>query len=128
MMAGKLPRPSKPREQLRRRNAPEQWTILPAAGCSLLRPEVAGRSAVEAGGGSLGSSMAGAAGGVLAQAIEPDVVARYVSLRYAKPELAALSRMEAELGLTPAALARLRLTVEEPTPAGPPRSVRSPAR
>ena len=43
MMAGKLPRPSKPREQLRRRNAPEQWTILPAGGCSMACAGLAGR-------------------------------------------------------------------------------------
>jgi hypothetical protein len=48
------------------------------------------------------------------QGVDPSVIARYVSLRFASPALATLSRLEAELGLTPATMARLRLTVEEP--------------
>jgi hypothetical protein len=48
------------------------------------------------------------------QKIEAFVVARYVRLALAKPEHAAVSRLEADLGLTPAALLRMRLTVEHP--------------
>jgi len=48
------------------------------------------------------------------QWIEPMIVARYVRLALSKPEHASVSRLESELGLTPAALQRLRLVVEEP--------------
>jgi hypothetical protein len=48
------------------------------------------------------------------QSIEPSIVARYVSLRFARPQLAVLSRLEGELGLTPASLLRMRLMVEVP--------------
>jgi hypothetical protein len=48
------------------------------------------------------------------QRLEPSIVARYVSLRFAKPALAVLSRLEGELGLTPASLLRMRLVVERP--------------
>jgi hypothetical protein len=50
------------------------------------------------------------------QRIEPSVVARYVTLASEKPESPAVSRLEAELGLTPAAMLRLRLIVEKPEP------------
>lgn len=50
------------------------------------------------------------------QRIEPDIVARYVELRFAKPALAVVARMEGELGLTPASLLRMRLVVEAPEP------------
>ena len=48
------------------------------------------------------------------QQIEPFVVGRYVSLAVSKPAHAAVSRLEADLGLTPAALLRMRLMVEHP--------------
>ena len=48
------------------------------------------------------------------QRVDPSVVARYVELRFSHPALAVLSRIEAELGLTPASLMRLRLIVEAP--------------
>jgi hypothetical protein len=48
------------------------------------------------------------------QQIEPFIVARYVSLAVSKPAHAAVSRLEADLGLTPAALLRMRLMVEQP--------------
>jgi hypothetical protein len=50
------------------------------------------------------------------QRIEPSIVARYVTLAQAKPESPAVSKLEAELGLTPAALLRMRLVVEQPEP------------
>src|SRR6058998_2486396 len=37
-MAARLPKPRKPAEQPRRRNRPEEWTVLPADGCSLPAP------------------------------------------------------------------------------------------
>jgi hypothetical protein len=50
------------------------------------------------------------------QQIEPFVVARYVKLATSKPAHAAVSRLEADLGLTPAALLRMRLMVEQAEP------------
>jgi len=50
------------------------------------------------------------------QRIEPTVVARYVSLAISKPALATLSRLESDLGLTPAGMLRMRLVVEHPEP------------
>jgi hypothetical protein len=37
-MTTRLPKPRKPSEQLRRRNRPEEWTVLPAEGCDLPAP------------------------------------------------------------------------------------------
>jgi hypothetical protein len=48
--------------------------------------------------------------------VEPSVVARYVRLAVGKPEHASVSRLETDLGLTPAALLRMRLVVEQPEP------------
>jgi hypothetical protein len=42
------------------------------------------------------------------------VVARYVRLSLAKPEHATVGQLERELGLTPAAMLRMRLMVEPP--------------
>jgi hypothetical protein len=39
------------------------------------------------------------------------VIARYVSLSVSKPEHATVGRLESELGLTPAAMLRMRLVV-----------------
>lgn len=50
------------------------------------------------------------------QRIEPSVVARYVALAVSKPAHASVSRLEADLGLTPAALLRMRLVVEQAEP------------
>jgi hypothetical protein len=44
----------------------------------------------------------------------PVVVARYVRVLCANPGSATLAQMEAALGLTPASLARLRVTFEQP--------------
>jgi hypothetical protein len=116
-MASRLPRQRKPPEQLRRRNAPETWTILPPEGCSLPVPKWPNGkpSAPEA---ALWRRLWALpiATWWHAQQIEPSVVARYVELRFAKPGLAVLSRIESEVGLTPASLMRLRLIVETPEP------------
>src|SRR5712691_6331606 len=48
------------------------------------------------------------------QMTEPTVVARYVRLAVSKPALATLSRLESDLGLSPAAMLRLRLMIEPP--------------
>lgn len=111
-----LPRSRKPTEQLRRRNPPEQWTSLPAEGCKLGVPRW------------LASGKPPALWARLwklpiacywhEQAIEPSVVARYVILSSVKPESPAVSRLEAELGLTPAAMLRLRVLVESPEEPG----------
>jgi hypothetical protein len=112
-MAGNLPKPKKPVEALRRRNAPEQWTVLPAEGCDVAAPSWPNGkpSAAEAG---LWKRLwaSPVATWWHDQRIEPDIVARYVQLRFEKPGLAVVARLESELGLTPMALLRMRLVVE----------------
>jgi hypothetical protein len=116
-MASRLPRNRKPADQLRRRSAPETWTILPAAGCSIVAPkwplEKASKSEAD-----LWKRLwsAPVACWWHEMALEPMVVSRYVRLSIAKPEHASVSRLESELGLTPAALQRLRLVVEPVDP------------
>src|SRR5436190_1937625 len=113
-MPSKLPRPRKAAEQLRRRNPPEQWTSLPAEGCTLAVPKWPGPGKVPALWARLWRLPI--ASYWHEQRIEPSVVARYVTLSTAKPESPAVSRLEAELGLTPAAMLRMRLVVEHPEP------------
>ncbi len=48
--------------------------------------------------------------------ISPSVVCRYVQLALEKPEHATVGQLERELGLTPAAMLRMRLLVEQPEP------------
>jgi hypothetical protein len=48
------------------------------------------------------------------QRISPLIVADYVRLRASKPEHSTCSQLAKELGLTPAAMLRLRLIVEKP--------------
>ncbi len=48
--------------------------------------------------------------------VEPTIVARYVRLALERPEHASVAKLESELGLTPAAMLRLRLLVETPEP------------
>ena len=115
-MAGRVPKAGKPREALRRRNRPEEWVALPPE-CTLKPPawpldsrpplrrifgRGCGRCRLLRSGGS--------------RRVEPSIVARYVRLALSKPEHASVGRLETELGLTPAALARLRLFVEAPEP------------
>jgi len=114
----------KPPEQLRRRNAPEQWLLLPADGCTVAAPSwpIGKASTAE-----LGLWRRLWALPVAAwwheQRIDPFVVARYVRVGLAHPEHASLGRLEAELALTPAAMARLRVVVDaQETP--PPKTSR----
>jgi hypothetical protein len=51
-----------------------------------------------------------------AMRISPSVVERYVTLAQERPESPSVSKLETELGLTPAALLRMRLVVEPPEP------------
>ena len=48
-----MPPRKKPPERLRRRNAPEQWTVLPAGGCKLPAPDLAARQADRRGDGAV---------------------------------------------------------------------------
>src|SRR5436190_14662308 len=120
-MPSRVPKPRKPQEQLRRRNRPEEWTVLPAEGCELAVP-------------TWPSSRASADEAALwkrlwrlpvasywhATRVEPSVVARYVRLALEMPSHASVSRLETDLGLTPAALLRMRLVVEEAEPPSSP--------
>jgi hypothetical protein len=113
-MPARVPRSRKPPEQLRRRNPPEQWTSLPADGCRLRAPEWTGPGRPPALWARLWRLPVAAYWHE--QAIEPSVVARYVTLSAVKPESPAVSKLESELGLTPAAMLRMRLVVEAPEP------------
>lgn len=115
----RLPRNSKPRDQLRRRNKPEDWTILPPSGPSGRPP----KWPVELGEPDeheyrLWSKLwhLPIAHWWKEQRLEPFIVARYVRLALTKPESPAVAKAENDLGLTPASLLRMRLVVEHPEP------------
>ena len=114
-MATRLPKPRKPPETLRRRNAPESWTSLPAAGCSLAAPKwpFAKPSKEEVDRWARLWALP-IAEWWHEQRIEPTIVATYVRLATTKPEHASCLKLMTELGLTPASLQRLRLIVEAP--------------
>jgi hypothetical protein len=110
----RVPKPRKPAEQLRRRNRPEDWTVLPAEGCSTAAPAWPDGTA-SADEKKLWTTLwkLPIAAWWHEQRIPVTVVARYVALRLAKPEHATVGKLETELGLTPAAMLRMRLVVEE---------------
>ena len=54
------------------------------------------------------------------QRIEPFVIASYVTLALSKPSHASVLALARELGLTPAAMQRMRLVVEHPEPEAAP--------
>jgi hypothetical protein len=111
----RLPRGGKPAEQLRRRNRPEEWTVLPSGGCTLAAPKwPAGKASKEEADLWRRLWALPVACWWWEQRIEPSVVARYVSLSFEKPAHATVSKLETELGLTPAAMLRMRLIVEHP--------------
>jgi hypothetical protein len=105
----------KPTEQLRRRNPPEQWTSLPAEGCSLPVPEwpSSGRAP------ELRERLWRLPVALWwhEQRIERSIVAAYVNLAESKPAHANTLNLARELGLTPASMLRMRLIVEEAEPA-----------
>ena len=107
--------PRKPAEQLRRRNRPDDWCVLPAAGCSQAPPKwPSGKpSAAES---TLWRRLwrLPVACWWLEQQVDPGIVAAYVRLAVSKPEHASTLKLMSELGLTPAAMLRLRLVVEVP--------------
>ncbi len=115
-MAGRVPKARKPPE-LARRNRPEEWTVLPFDGCDLKPPSwpFGKPSAEEATLWGRVWRLPVASYWHVVQ-VEPAIVARYVRLALERPEHASVSKLESELGLTPAAMARLRLVVEPPEP------------
>jgi hypothetical protein len=120
-VAGRVPRSRKPVEQLRRRNRPDTWTVLPAAGCRLPVPKwPTGRASADEAALWKRLWVLPVAAYWHATRIEPSVVARYVRLALEVPSHASVSRLETDLGLTPAALLRMRLIVEEPEPEAAP--------
>jgi hypothetical protein len=111
-----MPGPArKPPENLRRRNAPEQWIVLPAEGCTIAAPSwpLGKPSPAET---ALWKRLwrLPVACWWAEQKIDPFVVARYVRVGLEQPQHAALGRLESELALTPASMAKLRLVVERP--------------
>jgi hypothetical protein len=107
--------PRKPREQLRRRNRPEEWTVLPADGCGLAAPKWPLSKASKAEAALWARLWALPVATYWHQIrLEPTIVSRYVTLCLERPEHASTAALERELGLTPASMARLRLVVEEP--------------
>src|SRR5207248_3025718 len=114
-VAGRVPRSRKPVEQLRRRNRPEDWTVLPAAGCTVQAPQwPSGRASADESALWRRLWALPVATYWHATKTEPFIVARYARLALASPAHASVSRLETDLGLTPAALLRMRLVVEEP--------------
>lgn len=120
-MASRLPRPRKPPGQLRRRNAPDQWTLLPAEGCGEPVPKwpLGKATAAEA---ELWKRLwkLPVAAWWHSQRVEPFVVGSYVRLALEKPSHASVLALARELGLTPASLQRMRLVVEHPEPEAKP--------
>jgi hypothetical protein len=111
----RLPKQAKPSEQLRRRNRPESWVVLPAAGCKRPVPKwPAGAAAKDEAELWKRLWVSPVAAWWHEQQTPPTVVARYVRLSLAKPEHATVGQLERELGLTPAAMLRMRLMVEPP--------------
>ena len=104
----------KPPEQLRRRNAPEQWIALPQK-CRLAAPDwpLGDLDTDEKG---LWTSLWSrpVAAWWHEQRIDPMLVARYVRTVLEKPGAPMLSKIENDLGLTPASLVHLHLIVETP--------------
>jgi hypothetical protein len=120
-MPSRVPKPRKPAEQLRRRNRPEEWTVLPVEGCKLSAPKWPTGAAAKAEADLWRRLWAlPIAAWWREQQIEPAIVARYVRLATAKPEHASVSKLESDLGLTPAAMLRMRLMVEQPEPEAKP--------
>jgi hypothetical protein len=104
-------------EQLRRRNRPEEWVQLPAEGCKLPAPKwPTGKPTADEAALWKRLWALPLAAWWHEMRVEPSVVARYVTLATSKPAHAAVSRLEADLGLTPAAMQRLHLLVEHPEP------------
>jgi hypothetical protein len=94
--------PRKPPETLRRRNAPESWTSLPAAGCSLAAPKWPfGKPSKDD--ADLWSRLWALpiAEWWHEQRIEPTIVATYVPLATSKPEHASCLKLMTELGPSP---------------------------
>lgn len=116
-MAGALPRNRKPTEQLRRRNPPEQWTALPVEGCRIRAPKWPLEEQTDAQ-KALWRKLwrLPVASWWHEQQIEPHVIAAYVVLVLTRPEHAQVLALARELGLTPAAMQRMRLFVEQPEP------------
>lgn len=116
-MGSRLPKPRKDPETLRRRNAPESWTVLPADGCSQATPAwpfvKPSKPELE-----LWARLWALPVAVYwhDQRIEPTIVGAYVKLATTRPEHASCLALMKELGLTPAALQRLRLIVEAAEP------------
>jgi hypothetical protein len=116
-MATRLPKPRKPPETLRRRNAPEQWTVLPAVGCDLDVPPwpfvKPSKAELE-----LWARLWALPVAVYwwDQHIEPTIRGLLRQARHDAPGTCSCLALMKELGLTPAALQRLRLIVEAPEP------------
>jgi hypothetical protein len=113
----RIPKGRKRSEQLRPKTVPDTWAALPPDGCDVQPPAwPIGRASGPQPEMWRRLWSPPVAAWWWAQRIDPSVVARYVELPLAEPEVATLSRLESELGLTPASLLRLRLTVEHPEP------------
>jgi hypothetical protein len=115
-MPSRLPKNAKPRAAVRRGNRPEGWTLLPPK-CTLRAPAwpLDQPSAAEKAlwlrlwSGPIGAWWHD-------QHVEPGLVASYARLALEKPGHAGTLALARELGLTPAAMLRMRLVVEEPEP------------
>jgi hypothetical protein len=120
MMPARVPKLRKPSEQLRRRNAPESWTVLPHDGCREPVPKWPGPGQPPALWGRLWRLPIACFWHELR--LEPSIVATYVTLSQRKPEHACVLKLATELGLTPASMLRMRLAVEQPEPERKPKA------
>ncbi len=117
-MPARVPKPRKPSEQLRRRNAPESWTVLPREGCGLPVPKWPGPGAAPELWGRLWKLPVAAYWHETQ--VDPSIVSMFVTLSQSKPEHASVLKLATELGLTPASMLRMRLVVEQPEPEAKP--------
>ena len=108
----------KPSETLRRRNRPEEWTVLPRK-CTIPAPRWPDGDPTDAELKRFRELYRLPVAAWWAELqIHPSIVAQYVALSLERPEHSQVARLAGELALTPGAMARHRLTVEQPEPIG----------
>ncbi len=109
----------KPSETLRRRNRPEEWTVLPRK-CTARAPKWPDGDPTDLERTRWRELWAlPVAAWWHELGIHPSIVAQYVKLSLERPEHSQVARLAGDLGMTPAAMLRHRLTVEQLEPEAP---------
>jgi hypothetical protein len=107
----------KPASERRRTNRPDDWTALPAEGCSARVPKWPQGAPTDAQRDLWRRLWKLPVAAYWHDVkLEPHVVAGYVAGWIENPLHATVARLASELGLTPAGMQRLRLVVVEPEP------------